>query len=77
MAKFKFAEGYAGEDACTEDVGKTSFVPFNPKKGKLSMDCMVESGWQSKDYLAPTRETASLVRKSMGMLGATSGGLLP
>ena len=41
------------------------------------MGHMVTSGWKSKDYLAPTEETISLVGKSMGVPEATSGGFAP
>ena len=77
MPKFKFAENYMDKDASTEEVGKLAFVPFNLEKGKLSIGRMVGSRWESKDYSFPTRETISLVGKSMGMLGAASGGFRP
>ena len=47
------------------------------EKGGLSMGPMVTSGWESKDYSAPTQETVSLVGKSTGMPMATSGGFVP
>ena len=54
-----------------------AFVPFNPEKGKMSMDPMVETLWQSKEYSAPTEESVTLVGKSMRMLGITLGGFAP
>ena len=72
IPKFKFAKGYASEDVGAEKVGKTAFMPFIVEKGKLLMGRMVESGWESKDYLALARGTISLVGKSTGMLGAAS-----
>ena len=47
------------------------------QKGKLSINPMVEFSWKSKDYLAPAKETMSLVSKSAGMLEVTSGGFVP
>ena len=47
------------------------------EKGGMSMGPMVTSGWESKDYLAPGKETISLVGKSMGMPEATLGGFAP
>ena len=41
------------------------------------MGPMVTSGWKSKDYSAPAKETISLVGKSTGMPEATSGGFIP
>ena len=58
IPKFKFAEGYVAQDNGVENVEKMAFVPQNTKrKGKLSMDPMVESPWKSKDYSAPAKET--------------------
>ena len=41
------------------------------------MDPMVETLWQSKEYSAPAKESVSLVGKSAGMQGTTSGGFAP
>ena len=57
-----------------EEVKKMAFVPFNPEKGKMSMDPMVGNSWKSKESSAPTKESASLVGKFAGMLRTTSGG---
>ena len=46
------------------------------EKGGLSMGPMVTSGWESKDYSAPAKETVSLVGKSTGMPMATSRGFV-
>ena len=63
------------EDNCTEDVKKMVFVLQKiEQKGKLSVDPMVESSWKSKDYLAPTKESISVVGKSTGMPEVTSRG---
>ena len=47
------------------------------EKGGLFMGSMVMSGWESKDYSTPVKETISLVGKSTGMPTATSGGFVP
>ena len=47
------------------------------QKGKLPMDPMVEPLWRSKHYLVPAKETISLVRKIVEMLGTTLGGFVP
>ena len=41
------------------------------------MGPMVKSGWKSKDYSVPVKESVLLVGKSTGMPKATSGGFLP
>ena len=69
--------GCAAEDGSTEDVGKTALVPSKEEKGELSLGPMVMSGWKSKDYLAPTKESISLVGKFTGMPETTSGGFAP
>ena len=65
-------------DGGTEDVEKMAFVLHKEEqKGKLSMDLMVEASWKSTDFSAPIEESISLVGKSMGMLGTTSGDFGP
>ena len=65
-------------DGGTEEVKKMAPVANKTKeKGGISMGPMVTSGWKSKDYSAPTKETISLVGKSTGMPEATSGGFVP
>ena len=56
---------------------KWHLSPIKKTKGKLSMDHMVESSWKSTNYLAPTKESISLVGKSMGMPSTISGGFAP
>ena len=46
------------------------------QKGNLTMDPMVESSWQSKEYSTPTKEKISLVWKMVEMLGTTLGGFV-
>ena len=46
-------------------------------KGELSMGPMISSAWTSKDYSVPVEEFVSLVGKSTGMPGTTSGGFAP
>ena len=46
-------------------------------KGELSMGPMISSAWTSKDYSVPIEESTSLVGKSTGMPGTTSGGFVP
>ena len=75
--QFKFAWGHAAEDGSTEDIGKTALVPQKEEKGELSLGPMVTSGWESKDYSAPAKESVSLVCKSTGMPGTTSGCCTP
>ena len=43
------------------------------EKGEISMGPMISSTWTSKDYSVPIEESVSLVGKSMGMPGTTSG----
>ena len=43
MGQFRVYGQKAGNDV--EEVEKTAFVPFNPKKGKMLMDPMVETLW--------------------------------
>ena len=47
------------------------------EKGGLSMGPKVTSGWESKGYSAPTKETVLLVGESIGMPMATSRGFVP
>ena len=47
------------------------------QKVKLVMDPMLQTLWKSKEYSTPTKESVSLVGKSTGMPGTTSGGFTP
>ena len=65
-----------GEDIVTEK--KTApMASKTEEKGELSMGPMISSAWMSKDYSVPVEESVSLVGKSMGMAGTTSGGFAP
>ena len=75
IEQFRVYGQKAGNDA--KEVEKMAFVPFNPRKRKMSMDPMVKTSWQSKEYSAPTEQLVSLVGKSAGMLGTTLGGFAP
>ena len=59
-----------GEDA--RDEGEMMPMANKTKeKGNLSMDPMVESSWQSKEYSTPVEETVLLVGKFVGMPSTT------
>ena len=77
VPKFKFGGSFVAGDVSIEHVGKTALVPQKEEKGELSLGPMVTSGWESKDYSAPTEESVSLVGKSTGMPATTSGGFAP
>ena len=65
-----------GEDI----VIKKKMAPATSKteeKGELSIGPMISSAWKSKDYSVPVEESVSLVGKSTGMPGTTSGGFPP
>ena len=47
------------------------------QKGKLTIDPMVESSWQSKEYSNLVEETILLVGQSTNMLGTTSRCFVP
>ena len=47
------------------------------EKGEISMGPMISSAWTSQDYSVPIEESVSLVGKSTGMPGTTSGGFAP
>ena len=66
------------EDVGAEDMKKTAFMPKKTeRKQKLFVDPMAESSWKSTDYLAPAKESISLVGKSTGMMSTTSRGFAP
>ena len=75
--QFRFTWGHVPKDGSTEDVGKMALMPPKAQKRELSMGPMVTWGWKSKDHLAPTEESVSLVGKSTGMPETTSGGFAP
>ena len=75
--QFKFGGSFIAGHGSTEDMGKTALMPQKEEKGGLSLGLMVTSGWESKDYSAPVEESVSLVGKSTGMPGTTSGGVAP
>ena len=67
---------HGGEDT----VIKTKTAPAASKteeKGEISMGPMISSARTSKDYSVPVEESVSLVGKSTGMPGTTSGGFAP
>ena len=77
VPKFKFGGSFVASDGSTENVEKMALMPPKEKKGELSLDPMVASGWKSKDYSALVEESVSLVGKSIGMPATTSGGVAP
>ena len=77
IPQLKFGLSHAVEDGGTDDVGKTALVPPKSEKGELLMGPMVTSGWKSKDYSAPTKESKPLVGKSTRMPETTSRGFVP
>ena len=69
-------KAHDGEDIVIEKKAATA-TSKTEEKGELSMGPMVTSGWQSKDYSVLVEEFVSLVGKSTGMPGSTSGGFVP
>ena len=73
--QFKFGGSFIVGQGSTEEMSKMSLAPQKEEKGKLSLDPMVTSGWESKDYSAPVEESVLMVGKSTGMPGTTLGGV--
>ena len=72
--QFTFGGSFVAGHGITEKMGKTALVLEKEEKGELSLGPMVMSGWKSKDYSAPAKESISLVGKSMVLPETTSEG---